>query len=73
MVVANHISEPTLRQWIHLLKTNTHFATLYHSERRIERLVNPSLSGLPAFLTKVQGFDSVFEWQNQTIWDFALE
>lgn len=30
------------------------------SERRIERLVNPSLSGLPAFLTKQGGLNSGF-------------
>ena len=30
------------------------------SERRIERLVNPSLSGLPAFLVQDGGFNSGF-------------
>ena len=30
------------------------------SERRIERLVNPQLSGLPAFLTEKEGLDSGF-------------
>lgn len=59
VVSAGNFHGQPLSQAMDLLAiTTTHLATI--SERRVEQLVNPSLSKLPAFLSKNSGLNSGF-------------